>query len=285
MNKEYIYMEFSFPINVSVDQIYIYPQFEILPGYLHLLEHMIIRNNKVELEKYELKNNIYNALTDKKKMNFVFIHSNFEEIPISFSIDTFFREEDFNTEKKIIIEERKLYPDNYPSVDKILGTEDQIKEFKLSILQNILRNNKFSFIHFNYASCNQKINEKRKEYVPISINSIFNSVIIKSKGYIILKETFVTKLIIYFLRILEFSVMGIKFNIKTEEKRIEVSYYENTDLPKLLAKKSQILKRYKIFLNEFRFHNQEMIYLIENFGCVIEFEKYWEELTWENLLY
>lgn len=102
MNKEYIYMEFSFPINVSVDHIYIYPKFEMLPGYLHLLEHMIIRNSKVELEKYELKNNIYNALTDKKKMNFVFIHSDFEEIPISFSADTFFK-------KKILIQKKDYY--------------------------------------------------------------------------------------------------------------------------------------------------------------------------------
>ena len=166
-----------------------------------------------------------------------------------------------------------------------MGTEDQIEEFKLRILQNILINNEFSFIHFNYASHNQKINEKRKEYVPISMNSIFNSVISKSKGYIILKESFVAKLIIYFLRILEFTVIGLKFNVNKENKRIEISYYENTDLPKLLTQKSQILKRYKIFLNEFRFHNQEMIYLIENFECVIEFEKYWEELTWEKLLY
>lgn len=283
---KHIQIKFNFPIkNISVDHVYIYPKSELKPGYLHLLEHMLIRTNKKLLDQYEQKNNIYNALTDKKKMNFVFVHKGSDKLPIDFLDNKLFQKDDFNIEKNIIMEERKLYLDNFPSVNEVLGTYNQICEFELDILQSILNSNQFSIIHFNYSL--QSSTEKKTRKIgcfSIHDNDILNSVIKNEKGYMLLNYSVSSKLIVYFLRILQITIFNFKANVKQKNNYIEITYSKNIDLSKLPMQKIQIMRIYKIYLNELRFHSQEMIYLIESFGSLIEIEKYWEEVPWERLL-
>lgn len=271
---------FFFPIDIQVSQLIFYPNKEFHPGYLHLLEHMIIRHKQKEFKKFETDFNIYNAMTDKKKINFLFIHHTPLELPVNTIIPTTFSKQNFELEKKIILEERKLYPNEYPLVDDVLGSIEQIKEFDLLLLQKMIQNNQFSTIRLNYSSNNKRYSSNKRITHHLDLNNIK-----KNSNTIILENNMNAEIIVYFLRILTFAIKNFTFRTDYRSNQIVLTLTKPLEIDQILKNKSQILKKYKLFLEELRFHNQEVVYLLEQFNCIPNFNKLWEEQPWEKILF
>lgn len=75
MDKEYYELPISSK-NIIIDQLIYYPKFDVPTGYLHLLEHILVKQNRSLIDNFESNLDIFNAITDIDKMVFLFIHKN-----------------------------------------------------------------------------------------------------------------------------------------------------------------------------------------------------------------
>ena len=124
MDKEYYELPISSK-NIIIDQLIYYPKFDVPTGYLHLLEHILVKQNRSLIDNFESNLDIFNAITDIDKMVFLFIHKNELFSPkLDFKIAIF--EHTFQLEKEIILEERRLYSNERKEINQIIGSSKDI---------------------------------------------------------------------------------------------------------------------------------------------------------------
>lgn len=140
-----MYKKINIPKNnrITIDKYLFIPKSPIDTGYLHLLEHMIIRNNLELLTKESIE---FNGYTDDTMSIEIMSKSGIQLIAKKFS------PYDLNIEKQLIIKERLIYPEIDKKSNQILGTIDEINSFSVNILNQIIK--KLDVYHIVYGPCN-----------------------------------------------------------------------------------------------------------------------------------
>jgi hypothetical protein len=108
------------------------------PGYLHLLEHLLIRTNLARLDALAREGSAYNAVTTPDEMALYLLSPAGAEIPTTGPwLGQTFSEADFDLERRTILHERALTPEGAPVVDRLLGTRQEIADFRLARLHEV----------------------------------------------------------------------------------------------------------------------------------------------------
>lgn len=217
-------------------------------GYMHFLEHLIIQNNQSLLDELENKGGFYNGITEYNKTeimiygldDIVFQNALFQDILKVEEIQM--SDEEFENEKNVIKEEYDTLVLANPKseVEKAIGSREEIENFTIEEVNQILSNPKikpiiFLFSNINKLESNKKILHYEKNKYKFSLKEDEENIYIEgldifSKGqleicFAILKNTLFIKEIRkkgekYILNKYEYEY--IKRNVINIEKRFKM---------------------------------------------------------------
>lgn len=269
--------------NIIVEKYILKPKedFKRQDGYLHLLEHMLIKENREWFTKLENGNIYFNAVTSKETIEFIFFHFK-KNIQINFleQLNTIFSIENLELERKTILQE-KVWLDNTmqdsTEIKTIIGSENDIYSFDLINLNNLKKNlDKVTKITFSNDKKGFLLNKK---YICVEDFQKSLVAIEKSNNYTMNENDLVGKLVIYFFNIVE-KVMNDAFEFEVEKKKDCFKIITDRRIEKL--NKKQVFSRYLILLNNFNFFEKEITFIIETFSAEIEnIEELFINTTWE----
>lgn len=160
---KYMYQKIEIPIfgNMVIDKYLFIPSKYIDDGYLHLLEHMIIRNNFDALSCNSIE---FNGFTTDVMSIEIMSHNGLQLVKRSFL------ESDLNIEKKLIKKERLVYSLYDEESNRILGTLDDIESFNINNLYESVKN--LDVYHIIYSSQIQKIDDSNSISFKVTRNQI-----------------------------------------------------------------------------------------------------------------
>ena len=276
MDKEYYELPISSK-NIIIDQLIYYPKFDVPTGYLHLLEHILVKQNRSLIDNFESNLDIFNAITDIDKMVFLFIHKNELFSPkLDFKIAIF--EHTFQLEKEIILEERRLYSNERKDINQIIGSSKDIEKFNLNRLKRISNGKNFNLIHIRYNSKNRT----NQDYDPIEIKGGFNIKWVTNSTFI-LKKDFNAELFSYYLYIFRIACNDFKYNIEQALNTLLVTVENREKFLNLIKCQNNILTIYKLSLKNLNFRINETIKIYDHFGLIFDIADSWEKFDWGNI--
>ena len=140
-----------------------YKNQEIKRGYVHLLEHLFLKNNYKFLTDLELDGGFYNGLTEANKMELIiygisdedFQSFMFEEI-LNFD-EIIISDQLFENEKKVIEEEYYTLILDHPveEVEQTIGSLEDIQNFSLDEVNYILSDLDYKPVLFLFSNINK----------------------------------------------------------------------------------------------------------------------------------
>lgn len=278
--KEYLV---SYNSNMIVEKYIVKPKkkFKLNAGYLHLLEHMIIKENRDWFTKLENEGVYFNAITSKETIEFIFFYFNRNiQINLLERFDTVFSIENLELERKTILQE-KVWLDNTmqdsTEISAIIGSELAIRSFELSKL-NELKNNLDRVTKITFSN-NEKeyLLSKKHIYVEDFQHDLIR--MSNNDNHWINENDLAGKLLLYFFNIVK---IVKKDSVQFKLEKIEDHFKIITDTAIKKLNKRQIFSRYLILLNNFKLFEQEMTFIIDNFSAEIEnIEELFMDTQWE----
>lgn len=245
---------------IIISKYIIIPNDSVERGYLHLLEHMIIRQNFLLLKEHSIE---FNGYTEEGMMTIEIMSNRKIELSLNkFSID------DLRKEILLITQERQSYPTDSILCNKILGSLEDIQQFNLSKLNDLLR--KIDIYHIVYSD--ENINTPQK--------------LCLEKAYIRDKEIILEGIPIHLFSIINKICAKSIFEINYEHNSfyfIDKCNVENAmDIIGDKNKIKNIFKLYCIKLKEYRFLDNEVCEAILNNRIVlVDLLNLVEEIDWD----
>lgn len=265
--------------DVIIERIVINFKGEILNGYLHLLEHLWVRSNKLWLDNFERDMNIFNAMTEKNKITFVFIYTGCAVNTNDLNFNMEFSESDFFLEKNTIQEERKLYTNDVQDVDVILGSLDDINNFDLSVLIKMMKNIKYDIIRFKFSS---KFNDKQMiSHVLRGIDK--NSINWVSSERIQISTLHEYNLLSAILKIFNLTNENFTYTSNKLYGSYEIIVKSREELNYMILYKDNVLKRYQLLRSNIQLDIEQIVYLFDLFGFIPGISELWNAFDWEVL--
>lgn len=244
-----------------IDKYLFIPKSPIATGYLHLLEHMIIRNNLESLIKESIE---FNGYTDDIMAIEIMSKTGFQLISKNFSLH------DLNIEKQLILQERFIYPEMDKKSNQILGTIEEINSFNIEALTQNAMN--LDIYHIVYGRCD------RPFYEDIYLKSIYTD-----HNHIILDglpvHIFEIMNSILNEQIFEINYQNNSFTFSDKNKLLKAIYIMYNE--KLIK---NIFKLYCLNLKEYRVLDDEVCNAIKQKRLVlIDVLKLAEEFDWQQI--
>lgn len=265
--------------NVIVERIIIDFKGKIIDGYLHLLEHLWVRSNKKWLDEFEHGMNIFNAMTEKNRITFVFMYSDCRVNTNTLVFDMEFNEQDFILEKNTIFEERKMYSNDVNDVNTILGSLDAIAAFDLTVLEKMLQVIDYEIIKFKFSSMFEEEKIQKDDIRAIDCSSVIrvdNSLIKISKSY-------ESKVLLALLRIFKVTNDNFCYSFENLNDSFEIHIESYKDFDFMILNRDKVLKRYRLLLSNLQLEIEDTIYLFDLFGYIPSISEFWHSFNWEVL--
>ncbi|WFR56985.1 insulinase family protein [Anaerocolumna sp. AGMB13025] len=276
-------------------------------GYAHLMEHMIIQENKEYFKELEQQGIQFNALTSEYMTEFVFLDAEGHQLTqqlksgsLKLAFLKFFRKESLELEQKTILEEHALLSNRTGRVeaDTMIGTTEEIKNFNLAVLNRLKREIYQNYhtilfgpaVFFNPEKTHYERYKENRKLKRWSERIDIIEAVKKPDGSginLLLQADLYGELFAYCMHILFSDLIGgYTLEIKKKPKLIVLEIRGAMDeLGEVLKYKVNSFYRYDILFSSFQFLCKEITYLLYCMSERVDLEKAYLEENWEDKLY
>jgi len=262
-------------------------------GYAHLIEHLVIKNNKEYLSNLERHGVFYNASTTQDSTDYMFLSTSDilkTEINNGNILKVLFHalnESDLAAEINTIIQERLILTQQLTNseIDRMIGKEEEIKGFNILKANAVLASN---YKNIKTLNMNNEINFYHNNKLIFNKLWIYSANIVtmerhKDSVKIILERCYYSEMLAYFLRILICNPVGKgKVDIKRNSFEIEIEIAG--DLPatsRLQDLKDKSHNYYLLTLNSIKALSEELKYIIKYLGIDHNLTYMYLNTNWE----
>lgn len=271
-------------------------------GYAHLIEHMVIQENKKYLTHLEKQGIQFNAETKDCMTEYIFIdlqsdllldelkNGNLEKI-----FKTEFKEESLEIEKGTIAQEHLLLSTQMDEADvsDMIGNREEIANFKLARADGIKEDiyPKYSTMVFTNSGIVEIKNGREGIYIDEA--NWFNEVtflnFVRCQDYteFEVKSGIHSEILAYCLRILFCdTILDYRLKLQRYEENIRIKIIGDIDnIKNVIQYKSNAYHHYYLLLTSFKYLCNEVTYVTYHLVNNIDIEKMYMSDDWEEKLF
>lgn len=248
-----------FPMHGRLHRWSLRPDIPLDRGYLHLIEHVVVRANASRLTAVERLGGHYNAATTSGEMSLVLRTPRLDErIDLDDLTRAPWTEEDFEIEKRTIQQERALKcegPGGSPNADAVIGSSSEIDAFaydKLLAYRDLVRNN-WMTISYGRDGGTGHVRHPTSTWSPHEQSEL--ETVLTSEASELSPED---QLLRFFIRMVEMAAPVPRPWVPGEDRRdLFRAAHDGTARQYIKRHKSSLLLRYRLRLQNLLFFDQE----------------------------